>query len=54
MFYLNNNISIQYGEAVPQGKPNSSLEGVIYPWVNVSGYYFDIMNTLHEFAASPK
>ena len=43
---------MQYVMSVPQGKPNSSLECVTSPWI-VSGYNFDIMNTLHEFAASP-
>ena len=44
---------MQYGEPVPQGKSNSSLEVVTFPWINVSGYNFNIMNTLHEFAAKP-
>ena len=44
---LNTNIVIQYGEPVPQGKSNS-LEVVTFPWINVSGYNFNIMNTLHE------
>ena len=44
---------MQYGDPAPQGKPSSSLEVEFYPWINVSGYYFDIMNTLHEFAVSP-
>ena len=37
------------------GGPNFmwGFEGVTYPWFNVSGYYFDAMNMLHEFAASP-
>ena len=43
---------MQYGNPVPQGKPDSSLESVIYPWFSVSGYYFDVINTLQEFAAS--
>ena len=31
---LNINISMKYGgEPVPQGKPNSSLDGVTYPWI---------------------
>ena len=44
---------MQYGEPVPQGKSNSSLEVVTFPWINVSGYNFNIMNTLHESAAKP-
>ena len=44
---------MQYGEPVPQGKSNSSLEVVSFPWINVSGYNFNIMNTLHELAAKP-
>ena len=40
MFYgnakpLNSNISTQYGEPVPLGKPNSFLEVVIFPWTFV-------------------
>ena len=38
---------MQYGEPVPQGKSNSFLEVVTFPWINVSGYNFNIMNTLH-------
>ena len=45
---------MQYGELAPQEKPNSSLEVVTFPWINVSGYNFYVMNTLHEFAASSK
>ena len=45
---------MQYDEPVTQVKPNSSLEDVTYPWVIVSGYYFDIINTLHEFSACPR
>ena len=41
-------MTIQYGETVPQRKSNSSLEGVTFPWFN-----FNIINTLHEFAAKP-
>ena len=44
---------MQYGVQVPQGKSNSSLEVVTFPWINVSGYNFNMMNTLHEFAAKP-
>ena len=44
---------MQYGEPVPQGKSNISLEVVTFPWINVSGCNFNIMNTLHEFAAKP-
>ena len=44
---------MQYGEPVPPGKSNVSLEVVTFPWINVSGYNFNIMNTLHEFAAKP-
>ena len=36
---------MQYGEPVPQGKSNSSLEVVTFPWI-----HFNVMNTLHEFA----
>ena len=36
---------MQYGETVPQGKSNSSLEVVTFLWINVSGYNFNIMNT---------
>ena len=43
---------MQYGEPVPQGKSNSFLEVLTSPWI-VSGYNFNIMNTLHEFAAKP-
>ena len=32
----------------PHGKSNSSLQVVTFPWI-VSGYNFNIMNTLHEF-----
>ena len=39
---LNTNISMQYGEPVPQGKPNSSLEVVNFSWINVSGYDFNM------------
>ena len=46
-------MSMQYGEPVPQGKPDSSLKVVTFPWINVFDYNFDIMNTLHEFAARP-
>ena len=42
---------MQYGELAPQEKPNSSLEVVTFPWINVSGYNF---YTLHEFVASSK
>ena len=45
---------MQYGELAPQEKPNSYLEVVTFPWINVSGYNFYVMNTLHEFAASSK
>ena len=44
---------MQYGEPFPQGKSNSSLGIVTFPWNNVSGYNFNIMNTLHQFAAKP-
>ena len=44
---------MQYGEPVPQGKSNSSLEVEIFPWINVSGYNFNIMNKLHESAVKP-
>ena len=29
------------------------MENVTFPWINVSGCNFNIMNTLHEFAAKP-
>ena len=54
IYTLNTNISVQYGELAPQEKPNSFLEVVTFPWINVSGYTFYVMNTLHEFAASSK
>ena len=41
-------MTMQYGELVPQGKSNSSSEFVNFPWI-----HFNIMNTLHEFAAKP-
>ena len=41
---------MQYGELVPQGKSNSSLEVVTFLYINVSGCNFNIMNTLYEFA----
>ena len=44
---------MQYGEPVPQGKCNSFLDVVTFPWINVFGYNFNIMDTLHEFAAKP-
>ena len=34
---------MQYGEPVPQGKSNSSLEVVTFLWI-VSGYNFNIHN----------
>ena len=37
---------MQYGEPFPQGKSNSSFEVVTFPWINDSGYNFNIMNTL--------
>ena len=43
---------MQYGTPVPQGKHNSSLEGVTYPWFSVSGNCFEVLYKLHEFAAS--
>ena len=49
---LNTNITVQNGEPVP-ASGNSSLEVVTFPWINVYGYNFNIMNTLHEFAAKP-
>ena len=50
---LKTNITMQYGNTVPQGKSNSSLEVVTFLWINVSGCNFNIMNTLYEFAAKP-
>ena len=41
-------MTMQYVKPVPQGKSNSSLEVVTFPWI-----HFNIMNTLHEFAAKP-
>ena len=41
-------MTMQYGEPVPQRKPNSPLEGVTFSWIN-----FNIMGKLHEFAAKP-
>ena len=47
---------MQYGAPVSasgcQEKCNSSLEVVTFPWINFSGYNFNIMNTLHQFAAN--
>ena len=43
---------MQYGNQVPQRKPDSLFKGVIYPWFSVSCCYFDVMYTLQEFAAS--
>ena len=34
-------------------KSNSSLEVVTFLWIYVSGYNFNIMNILYEFAAKP-
>ena len=53
MSTLKTNITRQYGNTVPQGKSNSSLEVVTFLWINVSGCNFNIMNTLYEFAAKP-
>ena len=44
------NITMQYGDAVPQGKSNSSLEILTFLWINASGYNCYIVNTLYEFA----
>ena len=44
---------MQYDEPFSQGKSNSSLEVVIFLWINVSGFNFNIMNTLHKFVAKP-
>ena len=38
---------MEYGEPVPQGKSNSSLEVVTFPQLNVSEYNFNITTTLH-------
>ena len=51
VLYVNTNITMQYGEPVPQGKCNSSLEVVTFPLINVSGHNCNIMNTLHKFVA---
>ena len=32
------NITMQYGEAAPQGKSDSSLEVLTFLWINASGY----------------
>ena len=47
MLTLNTNTTMQFGEPVHQGKSNSSLEVVTFPWISI----FNIMNTLQEFAA---
>ena len=39
------NISIQYGVPVPQRSSITSLDVASLPWMNVSGYNFNIMNT---------
>ena len=44
---------MQYGEAVPQGKSNSSFEVVTFLWINVSSYNFNIMNTYMNLQPSP-
>ena len=38
---------MHYGEPVPHGKSNFSLEVVTFPRINISGYNFNIMNTQH-------
>ena len=43
---------MQYGKPDPKEKFNSSLEFVTFPWINFCGYNFNIMNTLHVFAAN--
>ena len=43
---------MQYGKPDPKEKFNSSLEFVTFPWINVCGYNFNIMNALHVFAAN--
>ena len=45
------NITMQYGEAVAQGKSDSSLEVLTFLWINASGYIYYIVNALYEFAA---
>ena len=42
---------MQCGESDPQRKANSFLEVATFPWINVPGYNFNMMDTLHEFAA---
>ena len=42
---------MQYVKPDPQGKSNSSLEVVTFPCINVPVHNFNMMNTLHEFAA---
>ena len=37
---------MQYDEPIPQGKPNSSLDGVTFPWINASVYNFNVMNCI--------
>ena len=49
---------MHYGEPVPHGKSNFSLEVVTFPRINISGYNFNIMNTRHvmslyQFAVNP-
>ena len=49
---LNTNISMQYGQSVPQKKLISLWR--LQPFHgHISGLDFDIMNALQEFAASP-
>ena len=43
---------MQYGETVPKGKSNSSLEAVSFLWINVSGYNFNIIN-IHYMNLQP-
>ena len=44
---------MQYGEPVPQGKSSAFLEVVTFPWIKTSGYNFNVMSTLNEYAAKP-
>ena len=37
----NTNITMYYGELVPEGQSNTSLEVVTFPWINVSGCNFN-------------
>ena len=53
VLYVNTNIAMQYDEPVLQGKSTSTLKAVTLPWINVSGYNFNVMKALHGFAVNP-